>query len=131
VSTIPEGETIVKTGRDPHWRPVMMSRNTAMFTIPVDVRDAANLVGIHNEGRGAMITWDKDAQEIRVSVIDPATGEQGYEKPKPQVVVKKPKTKTKKEKAAEKKAAKEAAKAEAAEASETSPEEPAEVPTEP
>jgi len=79
----------VQTGRDPHWRPVMMSRNTAMFTIPVDVRDEAHLVEIHNEDRGAYVTWDAEKREIRISVIDPETNDYGYVKPKPQVVVKK------------------------------------------
>lgn len=50
--------------RDPHWRPVMFSRNTAMFTIPTDVRNEAGLVSCREQDKGAMITYDKKTGNI-------------------------------------------------------------------
>lgn len=63
----------VRTGRDQSWRPIMFSRNTAMFTIPSEVRDKANLTELHEKGIGARVTYDEGRGVI---VIQP-----GVEKP--------------------------------------------------
>jgi len=47
--------------RDTSLRPVMMSRTTAMFTIPPEVRDKARLIPCHNKDHRARITWHPDS----------------------------------------------------------------------
>lgn len=47
-----------------NFRPIMFSRNTAMFTVPTSIRDKANLVSLYNDDIGAICTYDKKNNSI-------------------------------------------------------------------
>jgi len=67
----PAKTTVKRTVKNPAWRPIMFSRNTAMFTIPTEVRDKAKLAEMYYQGLGAIITWDESKKQIIIKVNEP------------------------------------------------------------
>ena len=61
--------------RNDNFRPIMFSRNTAMFTIPSTVRDNAKLLDLYEQGLGALVTFNEKTSRIEIEV--------GVERPKP------------------------------------------------
>lgn len=63
-----EVTVVEKLKKDPSWRPIMFSRNTAMFTIPTEVRDKAGLVDMYYKGLGAIITYNESSNCIEIKL---------------------------------------------------------------
>jgi hypothetical protein len=64
----PAKTTVKRTKKDPAWRPIMFSRNTAMFTIPTEIRDKAKLEEMYYKGLGAVITYNETTKSIEIKL---------------------------------------------------------------
>lgn len=62
------------------FRPIMFSKNTAMFTVPFAIRDKAELVKIYNSNLGAIAHFDKKTNSIIFFL--------GHERPRKTKVIK-------------------------------------------
>jgi len=77
-STIKDPQKLVT--KDPTlYRPIMFSRNTAMFTIPSTIRDDAKLVELYNESQGGIVSYNKENNSIVIFL--------GYKRPRKQKVI--------------------------------------------